>query len=51
VGSNPAPGTLLFLDERDFIDDLCDAKDMRSSADYGMVHYKEGSRTRIINAD
>jgi len=37
--------------ERDYIDDLRDAKDMRESADYGMVFSEEGARTLIINAD
>lgn len=37
--------------ERDHIDDLRDAKDMRESADYGMVFSEEGARTLIINAD
>ena len=33
------------------VDDLRDAKDMRVSADYGMVFSEEGARTLIINAD
>jgi len=37
--------------ERDHIDDLRDAKDMRESADYGMVFSEEGARTLITNAD
>ena len=37
--------------ERDYIDDLRDAKDMRESADYGMVFSEAGARTLIINAD
>ncbi|MBA7482260.1 HEPN domain-containing protein [archaeon] len=37
--------------ERDYVDDLRDAKDMRESADYGMVFSEEGARTLIINAD
>lgn len=37
--------------ERDYIDDLRDAKDMRESADYGMVFSEEGARTLIINAE
>ncbi len=37
--------------ERDYIDDLRDAKSMRESADYGMIFSEEGARTLIINAD
>ena len=37
--------------ERDYIDDLRDAKSMRDSADYGMIFSEEGARTLIINAD
>jgi len=33
------------------VDDLRDAKDMRESADYGMVFSEESARTLIINAD
>lgn len=39
------------LFERFYVDDLRDAKDMRESADYGMVFSEEGARTLIINAD
>jgi uncharacterized protein (UPF0332 family) len=37
--------------ERDYVDDLRDAKDMRESADYGMVFSEEGAKTLSINAD
>jgi uncharacterized protein (UPF0332 family) len=37
--------------ERDYIDDLRDAKSMRESVDYGMIFSEEGARTLIINAD
>ena len=37
--------------ERDYIDDLRDAKSMRESADYGMIFSEEGAGTLIINAD
>ncbi|MBN2334153.1 HEPN domain-containing protein [Candidatus Bathyarchaeota archaeon] len=46
---------ILFLEsgrlEREYLDDLSVAKDLRESADYGMIFSEEGARTLIANAD
>lgn len=37
--------------EREFLDDFRNAKDLRESADYGMVYSEEGAKTLIKNAE